>query len=694
MQPNTPEQPFVASNGITYTSLDRITSFKVSTGDFQSFLEQSHRFSALVSLNVSMQNINTDEMEFFFECARRGNFQKLQKLNLSRTGLAALGLKFLCQAIEAGALKSLVELDLSHNYIEFNFPEDVLDDLSTVPGMVYFERAVASGNLSALTALNLSYTGDSVDAMSAFCSAVQTGLIPNLATLRMQGNAIGDNIEKMVLFSRAIDSGNLRNLAVLDFSGNKIDDSSVLFLTLKPSMLHSLAVLILNENRIGDSVAENIFNALRDGNLPSFTEFHAAYNKIGKIGMQAFEEAVKAGRFGGLTILDLSRNELGDQSMDALAGAIETGRLSTLRVMDLSRTAITAAGMHILFQKTGYMQLRALQTLNLSNNYLGKDGVFWLTRLLWNGNSDALAVLNLRFCEINDAEMVSIAALVEGERLKSLTFLDVSSNHIGDTGMNAFSDAATGERLPVFAVFDWENNSERLSHNAMLHFTNAINRGAFRALRDLDMGFNNSIGPGAIEHLRISLVSGNLPLLRKLTLWNANANDSVISKSLNTPLVRNLLRRLDSLEPLTVWGFDLIEENRALRRYVRLFFRHLHGSPINNAALRLGIQGAAEIARQIANSQLTLMERVTLFDTEDKLFAATIQRQLDAVVFSARELKSGRMSRILNAEDVDENVRKIRFYEFIDDIRFQTLPQSAEDRRVDAIGGKIKKIKI
>jgi Leucine-rich repeat (LRR) protein len=695
MQPNTPEQTFAASNGITYTSLDRITSFKVSIGDFPRFMEQSHRFSALVSLDASKLNIGANQMEFFFECAIRGNFQKLQKLNLSRTGLQAPGLRFLCQAIEAGALKSLVELDLSQNYLEFYVPDD---DPFMVHGMVYFERAVASGNLSALTALNLSYTGDSVDAMRAFSSAVQTGLIPKLSALRMRGNAIGSNIEKMVFFSRAIDSGNLRNLAVLDFSDNQIDDSSVLFLTLKPSMLDSLAVLNLNENYIGDSVAENIFSALRDGHLPSFTEFHAAHNKIGKIGMQAFEEAVKAERFGGLTILNLSYNQLGDQSMDALAGAIQTGRLSTLRVMDLSGTAITAAAMLILCQKTNHMKLRALQTLNLSNNGFQSDGVYWLARLLWNGNSAALSVLNLRFCEMDDAGMASIATLVEGERLKSLTSLDVSSNHIGDTGMNAFFDAATRERLPVFAVFDWADNSGRLSKTAILHFTDAINRGAFRALRDLNMGFNNSIGPEAIEYLLISLVRGNLRLLRRLTLWNVNAHEPVITENLNTPFVRNLLRRLDSLEPLTVWGVDLIEENLALRRYVRLFFRYFHGSPINNTALRLGVPGAAEIARRAANLRLAPQDRVTLFDTNDTLFAATIQRQLDAVIFSARELESRRMTQILSAENVDENTRKIRFYEFIDDIRFQTLPaasgQSTDDRRLNDLEREFKKSKI
>eukprot|EP01114_Cavostelium_apophysatum_P000258 TRINITY_DN1024_c0_g2_i1.p1 TRINITY_DN1024_c0_g2~~TRINITY_DN1024_c0_g2_i1.p1 ORF type:complete len:803 (+),score=220.76 TRINITY_DN1024_c0_g2_i1:98-2506(+) len=186
--------------------------------------------------------------------------------------------------------------------------------------------------------------------------------------------------------------------------------------------------LYLREKSVGDSDAKKIAQVVSKSS--SLSNLILPKNKIGDSGAKALAEALVS---SSVTALDLSDNKIGAAGVSCLTDLLVTNK--TLTAIHLGGNNITQKGAAYL--RLALDQNNTLTSLDLPNSKLNDEGLAHIAHGLRNNSS--LTKLNLSTNEFSAEGAKQIANALWNNT--SLASLSLSYNKIGDVGAVAFAEA-------------------------------------------------------------------------------------------------------------------------------------------------------------------------------------------------------------------------------------------------------------
>jgi Leucine-rich repeat (LRR) protein len=223
-----------------------------------------------------------------------------------------------------------------------------------------FSNALDSGALASLLRLDLGWNHIGSLGMR-YLSRYPGTILANCQELHLSGNGIGDL--GMQAFSGTLVVGGVPTLAhcqKLYFDSNSISDTGMEAFSeaLSSGALPAVTFLSLSYNQLGDDGVTAFLYACAGGALSQLVELRLAMNQISVVGMSAFcrlarpytreanahREASLVLPLSHLATIDLHSNHIEDSGTRVLSSALKNGALASIRWIDLDYNAVTEVG--------------------------------------------------------------------------------------------------------------------------------------------------------------------------------------------------------------------------------------------------------------------------------------------------------------------------------------------------------------
>jgi Ran GTPase-activating protein (RanGAP) involved in mRNA processing and transport len=230
-----------------------------------------------------------------------------------------------------------------------------------------------TSNECRLTTLNLNHNKIGPKGATSLARLIRNNT--SLHTLSLAHNSLGTKTIKS-LSNSLLENTTLRHL---DLGFNNISDRGITYLASAFSSTLSCALqsLDLSYNKIGPAGANSLARALVESRNKTLQELNLSLNRIGPQGAEALTALLKYSHT--IQVLHLGRNNIGDGVFPLLQGLQENDS-SVLKELDLSWNSLTNDA---AVSCANVLRVNAsLQKLNVSSNAIGTAGVIALAHAL------------------------------------------------------------------------------------------------------------------------------------------------------------------------------------------------------------------------------------------------------------------------------------------------------------------------
>ena len=409
-------------------------------------------------------NTLTSFLKDLFGGTNHPGFPSLELLDLEKTHLNQEDVESLAEAVRAGKLPHLNELDLRQNTLT-----GFLKDL--------FGGTNHSG-FPSLEMLYLDCTGLNREDVESLAKAVRAEKLPQLKVLNQSDNTL---------------TGYLKDL----FGG-----------TNHPGF-PSLEILYLEKTHLNQEDVKSLAEAVRAGKLPQLKVLNQSDNTLTGYLKDLFGGTNHPG-FPSLEILYLEKTHLNQEDVKSLAEALRAGKLPQLKGLDLWKNTLTSF-LKDLFGGTNHPGFPSLEKLALADTYLNQEDVESLSEAVRVGKLPQLKKLILR----NNTLTGCLKDMLGGPDhpgFPHLENLKLARAHLNQVDVESMSEAIRDGKLPQLKKLILRNNTLT---GCLKDMFGGPDHPEFPSLELLHL-LNTDLNQEDVESLGAAVGAGKLPQLKEL----------------------------------------------------------------------------------------------------------------------------------------------------------------------------------
>ncbi len=513
----------------TVTTVFIYSGAKLQQCDLQSLSKAVHHNKLPLLQSLAIGNTLTGWLKDLFGGPNHPGFPSLEKLWLGDTHLNREDVESLSEAVRAGKLPQLKDLNLEQTTLT-----GYLKDLFGGPNH--------HGFLS-LEKLNLCATHLNQEDMESLCEAVGAGKLLNLKELDLTYCALNGYSKNLLVGPNHPGFSSLEKLKLYGICLNQQDVKS-LSEAVGAEKLPQLKKLDLQYSRI-TGFMKDLFGGPGHPPFSGLKKINLSNTNLNQTDVKSLGEAVKAGKLPKLKELRLCQNTLTGCLKDLLGGSHHPGFLS-LEKLNLHETHLNQEDVKSLGEAVGARKLLNLNELDLSCNTLTgclKD----LFGELDHPGFISLEYLILCRTHLKQKDVESLSQAVRAGKLPNLKHLSLEDitlsgylkdlfggpnhpgfsrlehlclvqTHLTQDDVEILSEAARVGKLPQLKTLRLWNNTLT---GCLKDLFRRPNHPGFPNLEELDL-WETHPNQEDVENISVAVRAGKLPQLKELNLCSNN----------------------------------------------------------------------------------------------------------------------------------------------------------------------------